>query len=208
MKIDAVIFDVDGTMIDTGNLWIESARTVNKIFGYDKSLEEIKSYIGTGKNDEYGTLVKSVFNDNIKNGNLKSKAGLYSLLNFLKSKKIKTAIASTSNLEKIKNRFASAKIDISYFDQIISGDMITSKKPHPEIYIVACKKLEVLPENAIAIEDSDIGVKSATDAGIKTLLIPDVVKPNNKTVEMSLKVFSSLNLVEDFVCSNQNEQSE
>lgn len=202
MKIKAVIFDMDGTMIDTGNLWIESAHEVNKLHGFNKPLDEIKSYIGSGKKDEYCSLIKTVFNKNIENNRLKTKEGLLPLLEYLKQKNIKTAVATSSSLEKVQKRFKSAGIDISIFDKIITGDMVEKNKPDPEIYITACKQLGVSSCNAVVLEDSDIGIKSATDAKIKAILIPDVVKPSSETIQLSYKIFPTLNMVKEFIDQN------
>lgn len=201
MNIEAFIFDMDGTIVDTGNLWIESALEANKIHGFDKSDDEIKSYIGTGKRDEYCLLVKAIFNRKIEGGELRAKEGIHSLLETLRDNKIKIAIATSSGLEKVKKRLRSAQIDISYFDEIITGDMVEKNKPNPEIYITACKQLGVSPMNAIVLEDSDVGIKSATDAKIKAILIPDVVKTNRETEKNAFKILSSLTDVEKLVSS-------
>ena len=70
--------------------------------------------------------------------------------------------------------------------------MVTSPKPDPQIYLKSCEVLKVKPENAIALEDSDSGIKSAVSAGMKAILIPDIKKPSEETLEIAYKKFDNL----------------
>ena len=71
-------------------------------------------------------------------------------------------------------------------------DLCKNPKPDPECYILTCEKLGVKPEEAIAIEDSDSGVESACSAGIKTVLIPDVMKNSLATKKKAWCILKSL----------------
>ena len=120
------------------------------------------------------------------------KKGLKELISFLKSKNIKIAIASSSSFEKIHTRFGEANLDIKVFDYIIGGDMVTIPKPDPQIYLKSCEILNVKPENAIALEDSDSGIKAAASAGMKAILIPDIKEPSEETVRLAYKKLDNL----------------
>ena len=119
-------------------------------------------------------------------------SSLKELIKFLKEKNIKIAIASSSSFEKIHTRFKQANLDINEFDYVIGGDMVTSPKPDPQIYLKSCEVLNVKPENAIALEDSDSGIKSAVSAGMKAILIPDIKSPSEETLEIAYKKFDNL----------------
>ncbi len=110
----------------------------------------------------------------------------------MKSKNIKIAIASSSSFEKIHTRFGEANLDIKVFDYIIGGDMVTIPKPDPQIYLKSCEILNVKPENAIALEDSDSGIKAAASAGMKAILIPDIKEPSEETVRLAYKKLDNL----------------
>ena len=102
--------------------------------------------------------------------------GVVELLDYLEKKGIKAAIASStrrervlSNLEKngLQNRFA----------VIISGDMVQNGKPAPDIYRKACRELGVACREAMAVEDSPNGIRSAHAAGLYTVMVPNMVMP-------------------------------
>jgi beta-phosphoglucomutase-like phosphatase (HAD superfamily) len=127
---------------------------------------------------------------------------LFEVLNFLQEKKIKIAIASSSPEENIKKVLSRAKINIKYFDKIISGFDVQEPKPHPQIYRCACEKLGVLPVNAIAIEDSDIGVESAVNAGMRAIYVPDLKPLTVKIQQMAFKTLTSLDETIQYIYIN------
>jgi beta-phosphoglucomutase-like phosphatase (HAD superfamily) len=84
---------------------------------------------------------------------------------------------------------------IHCFDIIVGGDMIENSKPDPEIYLLACDKLGVDPENTLAVEDSRNGIISASAAGMITVLIPDLIEPD---AEMLTRSHVKLKCLADF----------
>jgi HAD superfamily hydrolase (TIGR01509 family) len=79
-----------------------------------------------------------------------------------------------------------------FFDVTVCGDDVQNTKPSPEIYQKAVKDLNLLPENCLAIEDSLNGIKSGTSAGLKVIMVPDQVKPNDQIKSLVWKIFDSL----------------
>lgn len=152
---------------------------------------------------EFRRLNKIFMDQEVRENGLKVKKGLNELITFLKSQNIKIAVASSSSIEQIRKRFEQAKIDINCFDNIIDGDMVTKPKPDPEIYIKSCEVLGVNPANAIALEDSDSGIKAAYRAGMKAILIPDIKKPSSESLNLAYKKFDSLLDVIYFINSKQ-----
>lgn len=67
-----------------------------------------------------------------------------------------------------------------YFDEIVCGDDLEKGKPNPEIYLKTCEKLEVKPEEAVAIEDSKNGILAAESAGMQVIMVPDLVEPTEE----------------------------
>ncbi len=87
----------------------------------------------------------------------------------------------------------------NYFDRLISCTMVKYGKPAPDVYIYACKELGLYSGECIAIEDSPNGVKSAFDAGLKVIMVPDQSEPNEDTEKMLWKKVESLDKIIELV---------
>jgi beta-phosphoglucomutase-like phosphatase (HAD superfamily) len=83
-------------------------------------------------------------------------------------------------------------MSLIYFDSIIGGELVNEPKPHPQIYLKSCEALNVKPEEAIALEDSEYGIIAASKAGMKVILIPDVKMPSLETQKLVYRKFDNL----------------
>ncbi len=216
MKISAVIFDLDGLILDSENWWINSIKKTNEVYGYNFPIKLAIESIGMridlmnkkwkkvmGKDfdvDKFREYNDYFMKEEATNNGIKVKSGFYDLIAYLKSKNIKIAIASSSLSDRVDLSLKSAKIDKSIFDCIITGDMVENGKPSPDIYIKACDMLNVKREEALALEDSDNGILSATSVGLKVILIPDIKKNKKKIEKLAIKL-PSLNEVIDYLKS-------
>lgn len=188
-KLELVIFDMDGLMFDTGQLAYRAYLEAAKYF--DFTVNHHVYYYLTGRKDAeirnrmkdlYGKDVPvSEWRDRINFNREKilndekrvyKKKGLLELLEFLKKNHYKIALASSSSREKIEYYFKIEDMP-DVFDIIVSGDEVLTGKPDPEIFLKACEKANVLPEQALVLEDSIVGIKAALKGNIKPLLIPD-----------------------------------
>lgn len=210
-KIEAVVFDMDGLMFDTEKLWLDSVIKTNKEYGYCVPVELIiecmgkrKDYIDLRLKEVMGedfdpikfrNLNKKFMNEDVERNGLSVKKGLRELLSFLKERNIKLAVASSSSFENIQKRFKEADLDINIFDYIIGGDMVVKPKPDPQIYLKSCELLGVKPENVIALEDSEYGIMSAVNAGMKAILIPDIKEAPEEIIRIAYRKFDDLNQV-------------
>jgi HAD superfamily hydrolase (TIGR01509 family) len=187
--IKAVIFDMDGLMIDSEPLQSKSIEKILKEYGVDPDYDELGlvQIIGiTAKenfrilkdkhriNEDIDILVDKKQNAylEILKENLVSMPGLVELLNLLKEKGIKMGVASSSKLDHIELVLSGLGIR-DYFEIVVSGELLEKSKPHPEIYLTAAKQLGVGPKEAIALEDAEMGVISASSAGIKVIAVPN-----------------------------------
>lgn len=209
--IEAVVFDMDGLMFDTEKLWLDSVIKTNEVYGYNvpeslviECMGKRKDYIDSrfkevmGQDfdtDEFRRINKVFAAEDVSKNGLRVKKGLIELLYFLKSKNIKIALASSSKMDKIKQRFMEANLSLDYFEYIIGGDMVTKPKPDPEIYIKSCEILGVKPDKAIALEDSEYGIISAYKAGMKPVLIPDIKCPSDEILKLAYKKLDDLSQV-------------
>ena len=209
--IEAVVFDMDGLILDSENLWQKSVVMTNKYDHTNVPLTLINECIGLRNSDidkklkevmgndfdtdKFRELNRYYMNKEIEENGLKVKEGFFELIDFLKAQRIKVAVASSSSIETIKKRFAASKIDTDIFDFLIGGNMVNNSKPDPEIYLKACELLNVSPELTIALEDSNNGIISAYRAGLKPILIPDIVVNSEYVKSISFKILKNMSEV-------------
>ena len=209
-----VIFDMDGILFDTESLYIKCWVKIAEAFQLDNIEAVLKQCIGTNENktkeilkahygemfdlDFYHTKVKGQFLNYIEEHGMPMKQGVHELLLYLKENGYKIGLASSTKVEAVKSELKSAGIS-HYFEVIVGGDMVKESKPSPEIYLLACKELGVKPKEAIAIEDSLNGIRAAYAAGMKPIMVPDLVEPTQEVQEIFYQKFESLIEVRDFL---------
>lgn len=183
--LKAVIFDMDGVIVDSEPIFYEVEMNLFKDLGLNISEEEHRGYVGT-KTSEMWTELKERFGiqktvheliDIETKRYLEYIAsmkkfepipGVANLIKELSSNGISLALASSSRIEEISLILKMLKLK-DYFGVVVSGDQVTKGKPAPDIFLLAIKKLKVLPEECIVFEDSENGVKAANSAGIKCI---------------------------------------
>lgn len=192
--IKAVIFDMDGVIIDSEPLWrramIQSFTEVGIPFTDEHCrittglrFKEVAGFWFTKHNithvniDEFDELVINRLCDLIaKEG--KTMKGVIEALEFLKTKGLKIGIGTSSNT-KLMNTVVDVLNIRNYFDVICSAEYMPYGKPHPMVYLTCAEKLEVNPLNCLVIEDSVNGIISGKAAQMKVLAIPEEINYNN-----------------------------
>lgn len=189
----AVIFDMDGVIIDSEPIHFEVDKQTFKDLGYNVSVEELGKYVGT-TNEYMLTEIKKKYNINksieeiisykvemtkrkVMESNLEPIEGIKELLSELKNKDIPTAIASSSPRDFIDVVVSKFKLK-NYFKFIVSGEEVKRGKPAPDIYFETAKKLGINPRDCIVIEDSENGVLAAKTAGMKCIGFQNVNSGN------------------------------
>ncbi len=185
--IRAVIFDMDGVMIDSEPLWEKTETILLRRRGIEYNPAYRDKIVGLNQNDS-GELLKETFGlpetvGEIINERIEILLGLYEkelvivpgllpLLKKLKEKGYLLAVASSSPYRVIK--FVLDKFALNdFFRVVVSGDFVELGKPNPDIYLHTAKELGVTSAECIVIEDSINGVKSAKAAGMFCIAVPD-----------------------------------
>ncbi|MCX7920806.1 MAG: HAD family phosphatase [Clostridia bacterium] len=181
----AIIFDMDGLMIDTERLYFETQREIAQSYGKKlnhetlwkmmgrKPIESIMIFVDDLKIDiEPAKMLEirdRIFEDKLRK-DLRPMPGLFKILEEFEGK-MKLAIATGA--PKIFLDIVMEKLDIRhYFDVIQTSDTIKNGKPDPEIYLEAIKKLGVEPEECFVLEDSSNGALAGKRAGCYTIAVP------------------------------------
>lgn len=194
--INGVVFDMDGLMFDTEKIVFRNWSIVMKENNYDYSMDVYKRTVGL-RHAETEKLYKSIYGGDFDYQSLRTKVsqmyveytaefgvpkkeGLDELLKFLKDNKILTAVATSTREESASRTLKIAGVT-EYFSAFMFGDTVKNGKPHPEIFERARLLIDTEKENTLALEDSINGVKSAFSAGLKTVMVPDMLEPDSET---------------------------
>ena len=203
--IKAIIFDMDGLMIDSERVTFECYQERLKDMNLTMDEEFYKTLLGKPIKgiyqrfyDVYGNdfPIENVIQDvhqlmaeRFETEGVPVKKGLVELLHYLKDNK--TIVATSSNRDRVDKILAQAKIT-EFFDDSICGDEVTKGKPNPEVFLKSCQKLGVNVDEAIVLEDSEAGIQASYDANIKVICIPDMKYPEKQYEEKTFKILKDL----------------
>lgn len=207
----AVLWDMDGTLIDSEPYWLASEVSLAKSYGSEWSEQDGHDLIGKSLYESSALLRKkfgiadlsvqgvidrmtSAVIADLKQ-RLPFRPGALELLLELKRQQIPTALVTMSMRKMALS--VTQQIDFSAFDVVVAGDDVVHGKPHPEPYLKAAQLLGVDIKNCIALEDSHTGLASAEAAGAHAIGIPNLIslpkRPGNKIIP-SLTVVDAKNL--------------
>ena len=203
----AVVFDMDRLMFDSERMIQRSWDVVGVKMGFGKMGKDIYHTLGLN-NAERERYFKSAYGEDFpylefrenyraevvrdtRENGTPVKKGLYELLEVLKEKQMKLAVATSSSYENTVELLKETKV-YSYFQEIVTGNMVEHSKPAPDIYQKACEKLNVLPEHALALEDSYNGIRSGYAAGMKVIMIPDLLTDSSCVDDLLFAKMESL----------------
>ncbi len=214
--IKAVIFDMDGVIVNSEKHHADLENRIFKELGLEISKEEHESFVGTGSYYMWGTLkekysipfkVEELIKKNrdefleyvSKEGMIVPINGVENILKFIKDKGLKTAVASSSPLNFIEKVMDTIEVR-DYFEELVTGDYVKRSKPEPDIFLYAAEKLGVKPEECIVIEDSRNGVIAAKKANMKAIGYKDENSrgQNLDKADIVIKSFND-NEIRDFI---------
>lgn len=209
--IKAVIFDLDGTLIDTEKIYRKLWPVAVKEMGYEMTDEMYLSLRSLGRPfaplkfkewfgkefdyDQARKIRKGHFDAYIAENGIQVKKGAREFLDFLHERGIITAIATATDIKRATEYLEMTGL-YGYFDRIISATMVDEGKPSPKVYQYAVETLGFDVSECVAVEDAPNGIKSAFTAGLKVIMVPDQSEPDIETEEMlTLKADSLDNII-------------
>ena len=213
--IRAVIFDMDGTLIDTEKYYRIFWPKALAEFGYHMTDEQPLSMRSLGRPfapaqlkkwfgeelDYYAVRQrrKDMMEECLDREGIRRKPGALELVQRLREDGITTAIATATDPERTAKYLKLTGLE-GYFDRLISATQVKEGKPSPDIYLFACEQLGLAPEDCLAVEDSPNGVLSAYRAGGKVVMGPDQTRPEEEMKKYLYAVAESLDEVYEIIC--------
>lgn len=212
--IKAVIFDMDGVLIDTEKhynaAWCQAAQEAGFPFKREHGLllrscdaqvaEKLMQDIFGSSFDYYAIRERrrELVRERLMTYGLEKKPEIDETLAFLHRRGLKTAVATATALDITKEHLT--KIGVyDMFDKVVSAKEVAHGKPAPDVYLYACEQIGEAPENCIAVEDSPNGILAAYRAGLKPVMVPDLTQPDEELVKYLYGCVKSLSGLRDIV---------
>jgi HAD superfamily hydrolase (TIGR01509 family) len=211
-KPQAVVFDMDGLMFNTEALYRDAIMAAAADGGHDMPLPFYLSTIGMSGEasrlaflERYGPefdvdglwTAASRFYETTRL-QLTLHAGVVELLDFLDDARLPCAIATSSRHEDVRHNLAAHGL-LDRFQAIVARGDYLQGKPDPDPFLKAAERLGVAPELCIALEDSHNGVRSASRAGMMTIMVPDLLPPTIEMEELCVCIVSDLHAVRSLI---------
>ena len=208
MEIKAVLFDMDGLMVDTESLSTEAFINSAKAQGYNMTKEETLKVLGFTKANIYQFWIDYFQGTNVDGKKLVDDHYEYienvlytvgpekmpyveELLKYLRENNYKIAVASSSDTADIKNNVEKTKLE-KYIDEIASGAEVENGKPAPDVFLLAAKRLGVDPKDCLILEDSKAGIKAGKASGAMVFMVPDMFTVDKECEDTADRILTNL----------------
>lgn len=184
--IKAVLFDMDGVLVDSEKFICQAGIKMFSEKGYPVKEEDFLPFTGMGENRYLGGVAEKYaipFNiekdkarayeiyAQLVKGKLKALPGVHDFIQKCRERKLKIAVASSADPVKVEINLTEIGLDPKTFGAMVTGLDVENKKPAPDIFLKAAEKLGVEPENCLVVEDAVSGVQAGKTAGAKVLAL-------------------------------------
>lgn len=203
----AVIFDMDGLMLDTERLapqaWSDAARAV----GVDFDMAILPTMIGRNFADCRALVIErhgpafptdelmgawhTAYDAIVARDGIALKPGLLPLLEWLEGEAIPKGVATSTRRDRARAKLEQTGI-AGRFAALTGGDEIARGKPAPDIFLLAAQRMGHAPAGIVVLEDSEPGVRAALAAGMTPIMVPDLAPPSPALLALDVLVLDSL----------------
>ncbi len=209
---NAVIFDMDGLMLDTEIIYHRAWQNAVIDLGYAIDNDFLHGLIGI-RTEECEEMLRTALDaaspldafpldtfrqhwprrwrEIAETEGIARKPGLLDLLDLLEDRRIPKAVATSSSQDEAEYSLTVSQLR-ARFPVVVSGDQVRHGKPAPDLFLAAAQRLGVEPTRCVAFEDSSVGAIAASAAGMRTYIVPDLVQPSADARAQAADVFSSL----------------
>lgn len=212
-RVEAVVFDMDGLLLDTEIVYRAAMIEAGQVFGIGFTGEIYAAMVGK-TTPECGVMLRELFGEtfpvqsyfervwadveDLLEAETRLKAGVIEILDFLDDRGLPRGIA-TSNGRPAVERYLGRFNLLPRFNAVVAHHDVTRHKPHPDPYLEAARRIGVDPLACLALEDSHPGVRAAHAAGMMTVMVPDILDPNEEMHEKCVHIADSLHHVLDLL---------
>ncbi|WP_425995928.1 HAD family hydrolase [Caulobacter sp. DWR1-3-2b1] len=212
-RVEAVVFDMDGLLLDTEIVYRAAMIEAGSMFGISFTGEVYASIVGK-TNPQSATLLRDLYGEDfpvqayfervwsdvedLLEAETKLKAGVIEILDYLDDLGLPRAIATSNGMVSVKKYLGRFDL-LSRFNAVVANADVVRHKPHPDPYLEAARRLGVDPAHCLALEDSHPGVRAAHAAGMMTVMVPDILDPNEEMHDKCVHIADSLHVVLDLL---------
>ena len=207
MDRDAVIFDMDGLMVDTEMLAIEAWEAAARAHGAEIPRAVCIGMIGLNQRDSEQLIADTLgaafplaavrdeylyrVQQRLDRGDVAAKPGLHELLDFLEACSVRKAVATSSARSDALKKLEAVGV-LHRFPVLATADEVRRGKPAPDLFLLAAERLGVAPARCTVLEDSEAGIRAAVAAGMRAVLVPDIKQPSESVAALATRVCPSL----------------
>jgi len=206
-NMQAILFDMDGLMIDTesvsGHAWLRAAAEVGVaipeqvILGMvglsvNKCLDHVAAHFqDRSLAEKLSQRCRHHYHELMSTGELRLKPGIIEVLDWVQSQAIPHAVATSTQRLMCDIKLQRTGLG-PYFQHTVAGDEVANTKPAPDVYLAAAALLDIAPAACVVLEDSLIGMRAALAAGMRVILVPDMLQPAAHETSDALAVCEDL----------------
>lgn len=186
MKQKAILFDMDGVLIESEFLMRASAIQALADYGITAQHEDFLEFTGMGEDRFVGGVAEKYGHTYVKpmkelaydyyGQRVKAEAhipnGVKEMLQTLHSKGLVLAVCSAADLRKVRYNIQAIGVDESIFTALVTGSDVARKKPFPDIYLEGARRVGIAPEDCLVVEDAISGIQAAHAAGMEAVGVP------------------------------------